>query len=126
MDVGDLKYQLSVAWDWYRQEGKKINRLFFCRLEAYDRNENFQEDPVLLPEPLDAGWPVTGYKQVLPEHKSLLPKITREQIEAYFLYRLEGRPIYLSTFLTLAAMLHLSVEKCLVFLFLLQYVVLIN
>ena len=26
----------------------------------------FQEEPVLLPEPLDVGWPVTGYKQVLP------------------------------------------------------------
>ena len=53
-----------------------------------------------LPEPLDAGWPVTGYKQVLPEHKSLLPKITREQIEEYFLYILAGIN------LTLAIMLH--------------------
>ena len=59
------------------------NRLLFCRLGAYDRNEHFQEDPVLLPEPLDSGWPVTGYKQVLPEHKSLLPKTTREQIEEF-------------------------------------------
>ncbi|XP_048779437.2 uncharacterized protein LOC125682910 [Ostrea edulis] len=74
---------------WSKQVVHMIIRYYFIgRLEAYDRNENFKEDPILLPEPLDVGWPVAGFKQILQEHKCIIPKITREQIEAYFLYRL--------------------------------------
>lgn len=60
------------------------------RLEAYDRNANFQQPPVLLPDPLDVNWPTTGFQQLNSEHRKLLPSITREQIEAYFLHRLAG------------------------------------
>lgn len=76
---------------WSKQVVHMIIRYYFIgRLEAYDRNKNFKEDPILLPEPLDVGWPVAGFKQILQEHKCIIPKITREQIEAYFLYRLAG------------------------------------
>ncbi|XP_071138802.1 uncharacterized protein [Mytilus edulis] len=54
------------------------------RLNAYDRNKNCQEEPVILPEPLDVGWPVSGFRQLLAEHKMVMPKITKEQIDAYF------------------------------------------
>lgn len=59
-------------------------------MNAYDRNKNFQEEPVILPEPLDVGWPISGFRQLLAEHKMVLPKITKEQIDAYFVYRLAG------------------------------------
>ncbi|XP_048772140.2 uncharacterized protein LOC125678072 [Ostrea edulis] len=69
-------------------QGRKIDLV--RRLEAYDRNANFQQPPVLLPDPLDVNWPTTGFQQLNSEHRKLLPSITREQIEAYFLHRLAG------------------------------------
>ncbi|VDI42605.1 Hypothetical predicted protein [Mytilus galloprovincialis] len=33
-------------------------------------------------------WPVSGFKQLKKEHKVIMPKLSREQIEAYFLYRM--------------------------------------
>ncbi|XP_071139766.1 uncharacterized protein [Mytilus edulis] len=58
------------------------------RLRAYDRNANFRGVPVNLPEPLEPQWPLTGFQQLRPEHKIMLPKLTTEQIEGYFLYRM--------------------------------------
>jgi hypothetical protein len=63
-------------------------------LEAYDRNQNFISDPVILPEPLSADWPTAGFRQLVEDHKSILPKITSEQIEAYFIYRLAGKILW--------------------------------
>ncbi|CAG2203849.1 unnamed protein product [Mytilus edulis] len=57
-------------------------------LRAYDRNANFRGVPVNLPEPLEPQWPLTGFQQLRPEHKIMLPKLTTEQIEGYFLYRM--------------------------------------
>ncbi|XP_063415866.1 uncharacterized protein LOC134697517 [Mytilus trossulus] len=82
--VPALKKELSLRGAVTR--GRKTDLIE--RLNAYDRNKNFQEEPVILPEPLDVGWPVSGFRQLLAEHKMVLPKITKEQIDAYFVYRL--------------------------------------
>ena len=58
------------------------------RLRAYDRNADFRGIPVVLPEPLDPQWPISGFQQLRSDHKIMLPKITEEQIEGYFLYRM--------------------------------------
>ncbi|XP_071150729.1 uncharacterized protein [Mytilus edulis] len=84
--VPALKKELSLRGAVTR--GRKT--YLIERLNAYDRNKNFQEEPVILPEPLDVGWPVSGFRQLLAEHKMVLPKITKEQIDAYFVYRLAG------------------------------------
>lgn len=60
----------------------------FFRLESYDRNDDFKGSPILLPEPIIPEWPVSGFKQLVPGHKILLPKIRREKVDAYFQYRL--------------------------------------
>ncbi|CAC5380159.1 unnamed protein product [Mytilus coruscus] len=62
--------------------------MFKQKLRAYDRNANFRGVPVNLPEPLDPQWPLTGFQQLRSEHKIMLPKLTAEQIEGYFLYRM--------------------------------------
>lgn len=68
-----------------------INYFLYDRLEAYKRNQNFQP-PILnsLPEPLAVGWPSTGFHQLQRDHKIILPKLTTEQMESYFLYRMAG------------------------------------
>jgi hypothetical protein len=58
------------------------------RLKAYDRNSDFKGTPVILPDPLSPHWPIAGFKPLRPEHKILLPKVTLDQVEAYFLYRM--------------------------------------
>lgn len=68
----------------------KSHQYFPHRLESYDRNKNFLPPPVLLPEPLDVNWPSTGFQQLKPDHQGLLPVVTRDQTEAYFLHRLAG------------------------------------
>lgn len=68
----------------------KSHQYFPRRLESYDRNKNFLPPPVLLPEPLDVNWPSTGFQQLKPDHQGLLPVVTRDQTEAYFLHRLAG------------------------------------
>lgn len=68
----------------------KSHQYFPRRLESYDRNKNFLPPPVLLPEPLDVNWPSTGIQQLKPAHQGLLPVVTRDQTEAYFLHRLAG------------------------------------
>eukprot|EP00105_Crassostrea_gigas_P029744 XP_011451771.1 PREDICTED: uncharacterized protein LOC105345344 [Crassostrea gigas] len=61
------------------------------RLKAYDRNRDFQPPPLeSVPAPVSVGWPVSGYQQLQKEHKVFLPKITKEQIDQYFVYRMAG------------------------------------
>ncbi|CAG2210544.1 unnamed protein product [Mytilus edulis] len=64
------------------------------RLRAYDRNQNFKNPVIHAPEPLEVEWPVSGFKQLKKEHKVIMPKLSREQIEAYFLYRMAEDNVY--------------------------------
>ncbi|KAJ8310006.1 hypothetical protein KUTeg_011871, partial [Tegillarca granosa] len=59
-------------------------------LVAYDRNFNFKTPALEIPQPDIAIWPVTGYRQLLPEHRLIFSKLTKEQIDGYFIYRLKG------------------------------------
>lgn len=61
------------------------------RLESHDRYKNFREDPIIIPEPLDVFWPITGFQQLRPEHRKSMPQLTYHQIEQYFLYRMAGK-----------------------------------
>ena len=45
------------------------------------RNSDFKGTPVILPDP---HWPIAGFKHLRPEHKILLPKVTLDQVEAYY------------------------------------------
>ena len=62
--------------------------MFRFRLKSYDRNNDFRGPAVLLPEPLDPAWPTSGFKKLRPEHRILMPKITNEQVERYFVHRM--------------------------------------
>uniref|UniRef100_A0A8W8IXM2 SAP domain-containing protein n=1 Tax=Magallana gigas TaxID=29159 RepID=A0A8W8IXM2_MAGGI len=77
------------------------------RLESYDRNKNFLPPPVLLPEPLDVNWPSTGFQQLKPDHQGLLPVVTRDQTEAYFLHRLAVSCLYEGVRLQLLVMCYI-------------------
>lgn len=59
------------------------------RLESHDRYKNFREDPIIIPEPLNVFWPITGFEQLRPEHNPM-PQLTYHQIEQYFLSRMAG------------------------------------
>jgi len=59
-------------------------------LTAYDRNQDFQQPPVVIPEASDVEWPKAGYKELIPDHQLVFAKVTREQIDGYFLYRMAG------------------------------------
>jgi hypothetical protein len=48
------------------------------------RNSDFKGTPVILPDPLSPHWPIAGFKHLRPEHKILLPKVTLDQVEAYY------------------------------------------
>lgn len=85
-----LPSQLSFNPTFCVLINSKFHQYFPFRLESYDRNKNFLPPPVLLPEPLDVNWPSTGFQQLKPDHQGLLPTVTRDQTEAYFLHRLAG------------------------------------
>ena len=59
------------------------------RLEDYERNQNFQSAPVLMPaENQFPSWLNSSlFRSLTPEHRRLLPQIERSQIEQYVLYR---------------------------------------
>ena len=67
-----------------------LTLFYLKRLLAYDRNHNFQPPLTIIPDPLAEQWPVNGYKQLIPDHRQAFSNISKEQIEGYFLYRLEG------------------------------------
>jgi hypothetical protein len=48
------------------------------------RNSDFKGTPVILPDLLSPHWPIAGFKHLRPEHKILLPKVTLDQVEAYY------------------------------------------
>lgn len=59
------------------------------RLESHDRYKNFREDPIIIQEPLEIFWPITGFQLLRPEHKPM-PQLTYHQIEQFFLSRMGG------------------------------------
>ena len=67
-----------------------LTLFYLYRLLAYDRNHNFQPTPTINPDPLAVRWPVSGYKQLIPDHRQAFSSISKEQSEGYFLYRLAG------------------------------------
>ncbi|KAJ8307122.1 hypothetical protein KUTeg_015206 [Tegillarca granosa] len=60
------------------------------QLTAYDRNFNFKNPVIDLPKADHVGWPVSGFKQLVLDHRLLFSKLTKEQIDGYFIYRLAG------------------------------------
>ena len=48
------------------------------------RNSDFKGTPVILPDPLSPHWPIAGFKHLRPERNILLPKVTLDQVEAYY------------------------------------------
>ncbi|KAJ8308407.1 hypothetical protein KUTeg_013281, partial [Tegillarca granosa] len=54
------------------------------------RNFNFKNPAIDLPKVDHIGWPVSGFKQLVPDHRLLCSKLTKEQIDGYFIYRLAG------------------------------------
>ena len=48
------------------------------------RNSDFKGTPVILLDPLSPHWPIAAFKHLRPEHKILLPKVTLDQVEAYY------------------------------------------
>ena len=58
------------------------------RLTAHDRNQDFQQPPVVIPEASDVEWPKAGFKELIPDHRLVFAKVTRVQIDGYFLYRM--------------------------------------
>nr|XP_022307572.1 uncharacterized protein LOC111113571 [Crassostrea virginica] len=60
------------------------------RLRAYDRNKDFQNEPVIIPEPLEVDWPTRGFQQLQVVHREEIPEICIEQIDMYFVHRLAG------------------------------------
>lgn len=57
------------------------------RLRAYERDNNFESEPVLLQTPLEVSWPSKGFQQ----HRDIIPKLCSEQIDLYFVHRLDGK-----------------------------------
>ena len=57
------------------------------RLEAYERNDNFGSEPVLLPPVSLPDWPAAGYKQLTNDHKDDIPHVHKEHINHYFIHR---------------------------------------
>nr|XP_022294907.1 uncharacterized protein LOC111105022 [Crassostrea virginica] len=56
------------------------------KLRAYD----FQNEPVIIPEPLEVDWPTRGFQQLQVVHREEIPEICIEQIDMYFVHRLSG------------------------------------
>jgi len=57
-------------------------------LEAYDRNQNFAAEEIALPNDELPDWPQGGFRQLQEEHRAHFPKVSKDQLEAYFIHRL--------------------------------------
>lgn len=68
-----------------------MHRISGDRLRAYERNNNFESEPVLLPTPLEVSWPSKGFQQLTEIHRDIIPKLCSEQIDLYFVHRLAGK-----------------------------------
>ncbi|XP_063436162.1 uncharacterized protein LOC134717599 [Mytilus trossulus] len=84
--VPKLKAELSIKGAVIT--GRKADLI--DRLVAYDRNHNFKPPLIEIPEATDIEWPKHGYKQLIADHRLVFSKVTREQIDGYFLFRLAG------------------------------------
>ena len=61
---------------------------FILRLAAYERNAGFNVNPVIiLPSTPLPNWPSDGFNSIGNEHQDLIPPITEESIEEYFISR---------------------------------------
>ena len=60
---------------------------FSYRLEAYERNLNFQDEPLLIPGPSITSWPEWGFKELSVSHHDMIPKLHKSVVEGYFVYR---------------------------------------
>ena len=36
--------------------------------------KKFKSDPAILPQPLEVGWPITGFMQLIQDHKCVFAK----------------------------------------------------
>lgn len=76
-------------WLWVLCIIVDLHVCYFCfRLEACERNQNFQGEVIALPDVIITNWPDHGFQQLMPSHISILPKLTESHIRAYFKYRL--------------------------------------
>ena len=58
------------------------------RIISFDANNNFQNQPIIIPDACPMpDWPNQGFKTLTPSHQGLVPKVSKEQIEMYILYR---------------------------------------
>ena len=59
-----------------------------CRLESYDRNDNFSAPVIDVPVPVWTDWPVCGFRQLTHQVQSELPATTNDHIRSYFVLRM--------------------------------------
>ncbi|XP_053383405.1 uncharacterized protein LOC128549795 [Mercenaria mercenaria] len=88
----DLKVQLTMlkrkskyfGWKLIQLQRELIKRRasikcrkedLLTRPEAYDRNQDFRDEPILLPEPQDSDWSTEGFHQLQADHRIHFPKL---------------------------------------------------
>ena len=61
---------------------------FLYRLEAYDRNKNFQDVmDIQLPPSAAVCWPSDGFAPMQPSHHTLIHRLNQHAVRSYFCYR---------------------------------------
>ncbi|XP_056005265.1 uncharacterized protein LOC125664437 [Ostrea edulis] len=88
-----VKFSVSRLKDELKKKGATTRGRkadLIDRLKAYDRNKDFKNDPIHIPEPLEVDWPTRGFQQLQESHKEEIPEIGIEQIDMYFVHRLAG------------------------------------
>jgi len=59
------------------------NSFVFGRLESYECNDNFTNDPVILPPSVMPDWPDGGFRQLQQAHHHLMPAILEGHVVGY-------------------------------------------
>jgi hypothetical protein len=59
-----------------------------CRLNAYDRNQDFRGPPIILPETVLVDWPNDGFRTLNIESIPHLPPLSYHFLECYFTLRM--------------------------------------
>ena len=54
---------------------------FLCRLEAYDRNQNFENTCIILPDAEETDWPTSGFKSLEGASQTQMPKVHASHIK---------------------------------------------
>ena len=81
-----LQLKVELVQRGATTRGKKEDLI--QRLIVFDQNNNFQNDPINIPDAIPMpNWPRQGFKSVTESNREQLPKITNAQIEMYVLYR---------------------------------------